>query len=195
MPRIYKSSKIEVNCPSCGSVNFRTPWKIKHRGSVFCNRECYLNRPIDRLARFESRIMKSNIGCWEWIGMKNRQGYGKETDAKGILRLAHRLSWQFYVGEIPEGKFLLHRCDNPGCVRPDHLFLGTQVDNMKDMAMKSRQARGTKKKNAKLTDATALEIFLSKERTVDLSRKHGVTQTIISAIRHRRRWKHVSAAN
>jgi hypothetical protein len=98
------------------------------------------------LVRFYSKIVcRLDSGCWEWQRMTNPQGYGMFS-VRGELRwhpmLAHRFSWQALVGPIPEGLFVCHHCDNPICVRPDHLFVGTHTDNMADMYRKGRGCIG-----------------------------------------------------
>lgn len=85
---------------------------------------------------FWSHVQKSD-GCWEWVGARNPNGYGNHH-AQGRTRKAHRVSWEMEYGPIPEGMLVLHRCDNPPCVRPDHLFLGTQRDNLRDAIAKGR---------------------------------------------------------
>jgi HNH endonuclease len=76
--------------------------------------------------------------CWEWIAAKNPAGYGVFRD-EGKGYLAHRWSWLFHFKSLPTNKLVCHKCDNPGCVRPEHLFLGTSFDNVKDMIQKGRQ--------------------------------------------------------
>jgi hypothetical protein len=113
---------------------------------------------------FEDRVLPSNIGCWSWAGSHNRKGYGccrvGGRGAKSIL--AHRLSWRLNMGEIPEGLFVLHKCDNPGCVRPDHLFLGTNIDNIKDRIMKGRRGsqahKGKPSPRRRISEAQVIEI-------------------------------------
>jgi hypothetical protein len=77
-------------------------------------------------------------GCWEWRGSRHHQGYGMFMEAHKKPVKAHRLSWRLHNGEIPASLCVLHRCDNTGCVNPAHLFLGTQLDNIRDMVSKGR---------------------------------------------------------
>ncbi len=90
-------------------------------------------------ARFWTKVRKSD-GCWEWTGSGNGiQGYGQVRIAGKCIQ-AHRRSWEMEFGPIPDGLFVLHRCDNRPCVRPSHLFLGTLSDNMHDCSRKGRLA-------------------------------------------------------
>ncbi len=87
--------------------------------------------------RLYQKFVKADSGCWEWIATKNIHGYGImyfETRIQG----AHRCSYFIHRGSIPENLHVLHHCDNPGCVNPAHLFLGTHLDNMRDKARKGR---------------------------------------------------------
>lgn len=95
--------------------------------------------PLER--RFWSYVRKSmGHNCWVWFGSKNKKGYGQiqQGPRGGRPLLAHRLSWELHFGPIPENIMVLHTCDNFGCVRPDHLFLGTAADNTNDMIQKKR---------------------------------------------------------
>ena len=105
----------------------------------------------ERIARFWTFVEKNGpiyptLGtpCWLWTGYRMPSGYGNFMDyIEGRKdRLAHRYAYRTFVGPIPDGIFVLHRCDNPPCVRPDHLFLGTQADNLIDAVAKGRQSRG-----------------------------------------------------
>lgn len=91
-------------------------------------------------SRFWCKVRKT-AGCWFWIAARFQQGYGVFQDEGKALR-AHRVSWEMAHGKIPAGMHVLHTCDNPSCVRPDHLFIGTNADNMRDRDSKGRQAKG-----------------------------------------------------
>jgi hypothetical protein len=87
---------------------------------------------------FYARVRKTE-DCWEWLSTKNVKGYGKIRPAKSPKRMsAHRFSWELHYGAIPYSLHVLHHCDNPACVRPDHLFLGTNHDNVLDKVRKGR---------------------------------------------------------
>lgn len=90
--------------------------------------------------RFWPRVAFGD-GCWNWTGKRNGGGYGV-VNVEGKTPLAHRVAWSLVNGPVPEGQRVLHRCDNPSCVRPDHLFLGTQADNLADMRQKGRAKPG-----------------------------------------------------
>lgn len=100
---------------------------------------------LDYYHRFWAKVhILSPIECWEWQSGKDPNGYGRfgiGPDRSNITpRLAHRVAWELAVGPIPEGRHLCHHCDNPGCVNPAHLFIGTAGDNMRDMARKGRNS-------------------------------------------------------
>lgn len=97
----------------------------------------------DRLER--NYIPEPNSGCWLWLASENPRGYGQVWDIdEGRAIVAHRASYKVFVGPIPEGARVLHKCDTPLCINPDHLFLGTQQDNLLDMATKGRGRKSKK---------------------------------------------------
>ena len=98
-----------------------------------------LGSSIERFKRF--LIINKDTNCWEWIGGTSGGGYGKFR-VYHKQWLAHRWSYEYFTGTIPEGLLVLHACDNPSCVNPDHLFVGTQADNQADMVAKGRQFKG-----------------------------------------------------
>ena len=146
------------------------------------------------MERFETKV-KQTDGCWEWTASKTHDGYGKFGLA-GRMQGAHRIAYELYVGTIPEGLCVLHRCDNPGCCRPDHLFLGTKTDNARDCINKGRGAdrSGGKHGMAKLTEAQVLSIRAKHNegaRNIDIAEEYGVSQNHISNVVLRRRWAHI----
>lgn len=105
----------------------------------FCNRRCHFSYTKTAAAaapRFTKHVEKTE-SCWLWRGAVDTAGYG-DCWFRGRTTGAHRVSWQIFRGEIPDGLFVLHKCDNPICVNPDHLFLGTHSDNMQDASAKGR---------------------------------------------------------
>lgn len=142
--------------------------------------------------RFWARVDKTG-SCWEWRGATNETGYGVFYAGKRYK--SHRYAWESEYGSIPDGMNVLHRCDNPPCVRPSHLFLGTKKDNTHDMIKKGRLVvpglKGEGNANHKLTERDVLEIRASDERGCDLARRFNVTQTLIYLVRSRKAWMHI----
>lgn len=144
-----------------------------------------------------SRVNKSP-GCWLWTARsKTTSGYGK-IKHDGVTMMAHRVSWELVNGPVPTGLCVLHDCpggDNPLCVNPAHLWLGTQSENTKDRHRKQRDARGERQWKAKLTDIDIIAIRSARsagETTVSLAKRFGVAQPNISDICLRYTWRHVA---
>lgn len=145
--------------------------------------------------RFWAKVSKTRT-CWLWTGTRTPLGYGRINIGKRRSDYAHRLSYLWTHGEIPEGVFVLHHCDNPSCVRPDHLFLGTHKDNMKDMREKNRsRKRGEENPQAKLTAEDVINIRriyrLRRATQQQLATRYKVTQTTICNIINRILWPHL----
>lgn len=141
--------------------------------------------------RFWSKVQTADSDvCWEWQGATTANGYGAYWDGKALY--AHRVSWELEFGDIPEELCVLHHCDNPGCVNPKHLFLGTKADNTADMVAKGRQARGSRNGMAKLNEANVLKIReLLKQgclTQVSISEMFGVARNVISQVSTGKRW-------
>lgn len=143
--------------------------------------------------------------CWDWIGSLNRgskRQYGTiKVDKKSVS--AHRFSWEVYnQKEVPLSMFVMHKCDNPKCVNPMHLMIGSHSDNMIDMVQKNRQAKGVKFSNrksakgsknglAKLTEKQALEIFQDARSQRAIAQEYGISQPCVNNIKLKKTWKEI----
>lgn len=144
---------------------------------------------------FWAKVKNGPGGCWVWTGYRQWFGHGALTrtaDGKPRTVLAHRHAWTLLKGPIPADKCLLHTCDNPPCVNPDHLYIGDRIDNAADRLSRGRAAKG--EKLGRLTEADVLEIrrLKGKVRAGDLAVRFGVSRTHVYAIQHRGCWKHLS---
>lgn len=151
-------------------------------------------------------IPEPNSGCWLWTASTSTGGYG-QIRVGGKKRGTHRVAYETWVGSIPEGLCVCHKCDVRDCINPEHLFLGTYKDNVRDMMKKGRIAvgnrhgsrthpesvlRGEKQWNVKLTEGKVLEIRSRiGERQIDLAQEFGVSRPVISRILNKRIWAHV----
>lgn len=165
-------------------------------------------RRLSLAERFASHTMQAENGCVLWTACKNRKGYGY-IGVGQKLRIASRVAWELANGTIPDEMCVLHHCDNPSCVNPAHLFLGTKADNGADMVAKGRQARGDRHGSrlhpgsrqrgslhvrAKLTEADVLAILGDKRSKRIVAKEYGVSHHSIHLIRHRKTWRHVTEA-
>lgn len=146
--------------------------------------------------RFWTKVRRGD-GCWEWTGSRNRPGRYGRVLWRGKRLLAHRVAWTVAGGEVPDGLRVLHRCDNPICVRPEHLFLGTQADNVADMIAKGRakNQRGHRNGRAILTDDDVVDIrtlyHIGDLTQVQLGAAFGVSRPTICDVLSRRHWAHL----
>jgi len=147
--------------------------------------------------RFKLKIEVQKDGCWKWLGYKNKSGYGSFY-ALGET-LAHRFSYRFYVGDIPKGLMVCHTCDNPSCVNPKHLWVGTSSDNQQDCVNKGRARRnspvGSKNGLSKLTEANIIRIRGLKEKgwsQKKIAEEYAIHQTNIHYILSGKTWSHVT---
>ena len=148
--------------------------------------------------RFFRQIEKSN-NCWMWTGRAIGKGYGSiGLGGKGAKQiLAHRLSYQIHKGPIPDGMVVMHKCDNPRCVNPDHLDAGTQSQNIKDAFTRMRKVLPTKKVRgeecgaSKLTNEIVLSIRSSGLSLSTLAELYKVSKSTIERVRYRKTWRHI----
>jgi hypothetical protein len=146
------------------------------------------------LEDFEKKFVKTD-GCWEWLATKNSDGYGR-VKRLGKLESAHRVSYELYKGPFDLSKHVCHKCDNPACVNPDHLWLGDYKSNNLDKKEKGRAVGcsmpGEKHPASKLTEDKVKAIIFSQEHSAFLAGLYNVSVSLINLIKARKRWKHVS---
>lgn len=169
----------------------------------------------DTIERFWSKVERStdNGDCWEWRACRNRKGYGLFWES-GVNRGAHRVAWEIASGPIPTGLHVLHRCDNPSCVNPSHLFLGTNLDNVRDRGAKGRTFRNpegrtprSKHSREEMVGINVPGVKLTEDQVREIRRRYtykhpvhgqqalatefGVDKKTIWFIVHRVTWRHI----
>uniref|UniRef100_A0A6H1ZB63 Putative homing endonuclease n=1 Tax=viral metagenome TaxID=1070528 RepID=A0A6H1ZB63_9ZZZZ len=150
--------------------------------------------------RFWSKVNKDTpSGCWEWTANKNNKGYGRFTvDSYAGKQLAHRLAYKDAFGPIPKDGLILHSCDNPACVNPAHLRIGTHKANVADMDERGRRnpphLKGETNPSSKLTDIQVIEIrraYIAGEKRESIGPRYGLSPLSVSDITSGRAWKHL----
>lgn len=205
----------EASCHHCKSTYLVDRYRAAK--SKFCSYDCYWENRIKAFAvRFWEHVQKSEE-CWIWTGSISAYGYGL-TCRNSKTERAHRMAYELTYGQIPEGTLVLHKCDNRACVRPDHLFLGTQSDNIKDMDNKGRRPkphpnsgkhgnhcwakrfpekvlRGESNPRAVLcaNDVRVVREMLARgESKTRIAKTFGVTRGAIGSIYYGRTWAHIT---
>ncbi len=190
-------------CFQCGSILSRNTYQMRKAPLLFCNRTCLGLWRQNTPANLWPLIDKTS-SCWLFTGGLNKTGYGVFT-FQGRQWIVHRLVWTLIKGPIPDGLNVLHDCpggDNPQCCNPDHMFLGTNADNVQDCRWKGRARypgvkvpkKGEETPNHKLTEAKVLKILATPEyRGVQtmLATRHGVSAVLIGLIRRHQAWKYL----
>lgn len=191
------------HCEKCGDLFHPLTAEINRGKGRFCSQACgrpvHPARPIaDRF--FDGIGRKTPSGCILWAksvknGWHGQIGSGGGPRKSKRMLVASRVAYELMVGPIPEGLGVLHRCDNPRCINPVHLFVGTQTDNMADMTAKGRQAKGEKCHNAKLDADKVREIrrrSAAGEVHRSIAKSLGISNASVTLIVHRQRWNHVA---
>ena len=153
-----------------------------------------MSKDIARFYKFVPAAEPSD--CWEWQSTKNHRGYGKFW-LNGRTDLAHRVSYLFHKGSIPDGFLVRHTCDNPPCVNPDHLLVGTVKDNARDAIERGLYPRGEGNGRAKLTEGQVSEIrrcWEAGETQVSMARRFGVSRAAIQWVLNGRNWAGIGDA-
>jgi hypothetical protein len=203
------------NCENCGKDFI---WKRYKNQTVarFCSKSCWyswngkylssfnekrfqwnkatVKEVEERLKlNFEKKVIKKD-GCWDWNGCVDKDGYPLMPSGYHKQSRAHRVSYEIFLGKIPKGKLVCHRCDNPICTNPDHLFIGDHRENQVDSINKGRAAVGIKQPKSKLKENDINEIKYKLSLGVTgrrIAKEYGVAPSQISNIKNGISWKHV----
>ena len=143
--------------------------------------------------------IENENGCWIWQGSKSNHGYGSVSVSRGKTMLVHRLAFKLWCGELPDYLFVCHHCDEPLCVNPNHLFLGTNQDNIDDKIFKGRAYtgihKGERNENSVLTEYKVKEIkkllMKGSQSQSEIAKAFGVSKQCITDIKLDRVWKHI----
>lgn len=189
-------------CKFC-KESFKKPYNYSYKqyeDQKYCSRSCSAKGESDTidqyLIKFWRKVDVSTIDkCWEYLGPKCEKGYGMARKYRGGTIRAHRLSYELYFGNKIDSDILAcHICDNPSCVNPHHIFLGTNQDNCDDKIRKGRQRvlKGSETARSKLNEDDVYHIFKSKLSAKKLAYKYNVSKSTIYAIKSGQNWKHLT---
>lgn len=155
-------------------------------------------RPRPVAERFWSKVRRTDT-CWEWTGYRTPMGYGHfgwRRDGKNEIFLSHRVAWEITYGSFAEELCVCHHCDNPPCVRPDHLFLGTRTTNAKDRVRKGRVLVGAQHPSARLKEEEVRTIYAKVTSGLatgaEMARQYNVHDGTVNAIMTGRNWRHLN---
>lgn len=189
-----KKDGIDSVCGVCGKLFYLPP---SHRTGVnFCSYKCKgiaqsTRMKKDLAERFWAKVQKTD-GCWLWIGALLKTGYGSIRVNHKAER-AHRVAYELVNGPIPSGMLVLHSCDNPQCVNPSHLRVGTKKENMQDAIERKLAPTGEKSPKSKLTTLDVVAIRAAIDAGVTgryLAKRFSVSESTISVIKNRKAWMH-----
>lgn len=194
--KVGRDTSVTLTCLTCGAPFH--PWFGRQGSSLYCTVKCSEPARIRGTSNtpdtFDSYVAKADSGCWEWIGFIRWNGYG--TFGMGGRSIpAHRFAYERAKGAIPEGLFVCHSCDNRRCVNPDHLWVGTQADNLADMAAKGRAHKGPTLHSeahpkAKLTKDKARAIRSDPRPAHQIAPEYGISKSLVWGIKKGTNWKY-----
>lgn len=177
-------------------IHCKNQYFNKDRKSTYCSLRCFhavrsirSGLAASIKARHDNHV-KVTPGCWLWTGLKTAAGYGR-MGSMGEMRLAHRISYELYVGIIPDGLFVLHKCDNPPCVNPHHLFLGTAKVNAQDKVQKGREPRGESHSNSKFTESQIRAMFEDRRPYKEIVAEYGISKPHLCGLKKGKFWRHL----
>lgn len=183
-----ESSAKTISCANCLKQFIGYGYKRK-----FCSFKCKANGLFFNTE--ENRFMDKihfipESGCWLFDGVPVGDGYCS-LRSRGKARRAYRWSYEHFIGKIPDGLVVCHKCDVPCCVNPKHLFTATQAVNISDKVFKNRQAKGSSQGSAKLTESEIPEIRATTGILTSIGLKYGIDRSMITRIKNRTAWRHV----
>lgn len=195
-------TRVQRECEWCGSPFMAIKDRVRAGKGRFCSLTCsgksiraqYAKTPVDR---FMAMVKKRDSGCWMWLGSQDSDGYGSIRMNGRSIR-AHRFSYQYFVGPIPGGMLVCHRCDTPGCVNPEHLFIGSNRENMQDMVAKGRHldgraGSGSHLAKLSLEDVRAIRDLLAQGvKNIEIATQFSISHRTVSAIKTRKIWANFS---
>jgi hypothetical protein len=179
-------------CVYCGA-----DFQQQYEHQEYCSLRCFhgqrsmLSYSEDHVKEKLMRQVAKSDGCWDFLGLRTAKGYGR-LFCRGRMCLAHRVAYEVFKGEIPDGLGVLHKCDNPPCTNPDHLFLGTNGDNNRDKATKGRSLRGESHLMSKLTEQQVMAIYADARPYAEIVADYGVSKSHISCIKSGKVWAHLN---
>jgi len=179
-------------CTVCGGLHVARGFCARHYAEIVRGHMPRPTRDLDLASRLEYYSESvAETGCQIWIGSTNAFGYGRIW-LKDKVVLAHRVAFEIANGPIPQGAYVLHRCDVPQCINTTHLFLGSFNENMADMVRKGRQQKGERHAHAKLNTEKVLAIRSDQRPQRTIATEFGICQQNVSMIKRRERWSEIS---